>query len=68
MRLESIKNLIDQIEYRNYLKSLDSILINKENSLIDEIDNIILSGNYLFECGISCDDYYGIGIVIPAGW
>ena len=68
MKIESIKSLINQIEYRKYLQSLNSIRINKKVHIIDEIDNIISSGNYLFECGVFFNSNYGVGIVIPADW
>jgi len=68
MKIESIKKLINQVSYREYLDSLNSILINKKNRLIDQIDDLISSDKFLYECGISQDGQYGIGIVIPAVW
>lgn len=65
---KSLKSLLSIGEYRKFLKSLDNILINKNNSLIEIVENVINNGECLFECGICSNHTYGIGILIPADW
>ena len=68
MKIESIKHLLNQRHYKDFLLNLNQISINKNYKLSDKIVSIVEKGEYLYEGGISINNRYGVGILIPANW